>query len=121
MGRDEYKKIRADNYRDKQERNPHRFVRFYRMKNKELSKSKMLTKADKAFLFDLLPYISRETNLITSDRGIPMDAKEIQKVCDIGKTTFYDIVPRLIDCGVLIQEPYENKVFYRFNEEYFEY
>lgn len=121
LAESERKKIRNGNYEAKQAKNPHRFVRFYRVKNKELSKSNMLNNTDKAFLFDAIPYANRETNIITSDRGIPMTAKEICKELGYSKATFYAIIKKLIECGVVIQEPYENKVYFKLNPEYFDY
>ena len=121
MGENEVKQQRKQGYAEKQAKNPHRFVRFYRLKNKELSKSNMLNNTDKAFLFDVLPYINRESNIITSDRGIPMVAKEIYKELGISKATFYTITKKLIECGVVTQVPYENKIFFKLNPEYFDY
>ena len=120
-GRDEEKRLRREEYAEAQQWNPHRYTMFFRMKNKELTKSKMLKEADKAFIFDLLPYINIQSKLITNDRGIPMDSQEIWKTLEISKAKFYVIVNKLVECNVLVKEPYGNKVYYRFNPEHFDY
>jgi len=117
----ECKKLRNQNYAEKQRRNPHRYIRFFIVKNKELSKSDMLSKTEKAFLFDVLPYINRGTNLITDDRGIPMTAKKIYSEFKISKSVFYTITNKLVECGVITQIPDGNKIFFKLNPEYFEY
>jgi hypothetical protein len=117
----ERKKTRNQNYAEKQLRNPNRYIRLFIVKNKELSKSDMLNNTDKAFLFDVLPYINRDNNLITDDRGIPMTAKKICSEFKISKSVFYTIMKKLIENEVISQVPDENKVFFKLNPEYFEY
>jgi len=102
--------------------NLHHFVKFYKMKNRELSINHMLSKAEKAFLFDVIPYVNMDSNndLIIDDRGFPMDAKKIMKVCDIGKSLFYTIAEHLIQLNILVPVPEDGKVYYRLDPEYFE-
>ncbi len=122
MGRDEYKRMRSEKHQNKQLNNPARYTRIYKVKNRELNKGKVLTKPEKAFIFDLQGYVSLDNGLIVDDRGAPMDIKKIMKVCDIGRSTFYTIVGRLVELGIILQVTNEEpgKTYYRFNPEYIE-
>ncbi|WP_312423125.1 helix-turn-helix domain-containing protein [Anaerospora hongkongensis] len=121
MGESEQKRQRNKTYAQKQAKNPHRFVRFYRVKNKELSKSNILNKTDKAFLFDVIPYIHKDSNIITNEAGIPMVAEDIYKELNISRSTFYSINKKLVDCGIVIQVQHRNMVYFKTNPEYFGY
>jgi hypothetical protein len=102
--------------------NLHHFVKFYKMKNRELTTNNMLSKAEKAFLFDVIPYVNMDSknDLIIDDRGFPMDAKKLMKVCDIGKTLFFTISTHLIALNILVPVPEDGKVYYKLDPEYFE-
>lgn len=116
MGRDEYRKIRSEKYHDKQFKNTARYTRFYKVKNRSTD----LSKAEKAFVYDMMSYVSLDNGMFTDERGVPMDIKKITKVCSIGRSTFYSIVGHLMELGVLLQvtDGELGKIYYRFNPDY---
>jgi len=103
----------------KKVKNTKHFIKYYKMTNRELVKNKVLTKAEKAFLYDVLAYINIETGVITSERGIPMNTKGIMKVCGIGRTLFYSITSKLIKIKLLIPILDGNNTYYRLHSDYF--
>lgn len=119
MFRDEEKAKQAKAKREKRGNLKH-FTKFYKIKNRELTKNKMLSKAEKAFLYDIIPYVSMETELITDERGIPMDAKKLMKITDIGRTLFHTISTHLIEINILQPVIDGDKVYYKLHPEYFE-
>lgn len=115
LGRDEERRIRSEKHQEKQYKNPARYTRFYKVKNRSMS----LSKAEKAFVFDMMAYVSLDNGIFTDERGVPMDIKRIMKVCSIGRSTFYSIVTHLIELGMLQQVAGDSgSINYRFNPEY---
>ena len=116
LGRDEQRKIRSEKHQEKQSKNPARYARFYKVKNRSTD----LSKAEKAFVYDMMGYVSLDSGIFTDERGVSMDIKKIMKVCSIGRSTFYSIVTHLVELGMLLQVTDEEpgKIYYRFNPEY---
>jgi hypothetical protein len=116
LGRDEQRRIRSEKHQEQQFKNPARYTRFYKVKNRGTD----LSKAEKAFVYDMMGYVSLDNGIFTDERGVPMDIKKITKVCSIGRSTFYSIVGHLIELGILLQITDEEpgKIYYRFNPDY---
>lgn len=96
------------------------FTKAYKIPLRRLVMSHQLTTAEKAFMFDMIPFVNRETNILVDDRGFPMEQQKIMKMLSIGRTKIFTITKGLIEKGLLFPEHENGKVYYRMNPEYFE-
>ena len=77
-----------------------------------------LKKAEKTFIFDILPHVSSKTDLVVNSRYSPIDGIEIMKLCNMGKTKFYNIMSNLINLKIFSKVTIDNKICYKINHKY---
>ena len=113
--------IAAQKVEEKITREPqYHFTKVYKVQVRRLIREKLLSKAEKAFLFDVIPFVNRDTNIIVDERGFPMGQKKLMELCDIGRTTLSKVTTSLIQLELLFPEEVEGKTYYRMNQQYFE-
>ena len=96
------------------------FTKVYKIPVRRLIVEGILTTAEKAFLFDIIPFVNRDTNIIVDDRGFPMGQQKLLDMCRMGRTKLSEVTNGLIDKGILTPEIEEGKKYYRVNREYIE-
>lgn len=75
--------------------------------------------AEKAFIFDVLPHISKNTSMIHNKRCKPATNKEIIKIVGISKATFHKIMGNLLKIKFFSQITMDSKVRYKLYNGYF--
>lgn len=120
LGRyEQYAAIRSDKGKTKERRQRH-FVKVYKVTNCELRRKKMLTQAEKAVLFDIVPFANYETNVIVDGQGIPMNVQQIGELCGYSKPTIVSTLETLEAKGLLHKIKHGRNTYVRLDEDYFE-
>jgi len=96
------------------------FVKIYKSTSHKLRRDKVLSQAEKALLFDILPFANYETNVIVDEQGIPMNIKQITELCDRNKATIIALVNDLVDKGIVERIKQGKSTYVKLNESYFE-
>lgn len=80
----------------------------------------MLSQAEKALLFDILPFANYETNVIVDEQGIPMNIKQIAELASRGKDNSIAIINGLADKEIVKKITHGRNVYIKLSEDYFE-
>jgi DNA-binding transcriptional ArsR family regulator len=101
------------------DKNPqYHFTKLYKMAVREVLED--LSVYERSFLFTILSFINRESNLIVDERGIPMDTNRLITLCKTSKTKFIEVTKRLTELGIITPEHQGKYTYYRVNENYAE-
>jgi len=79
-----------------------------------------LNRSEKAFLFDIEPYVNFETNIIVDEVGIAMTQEQLGKLTGWGKSQVSEIVSSLVKKNVLFEIKKGKTKYYGVNHKYYE-
>lgn len=121
LGVTEAKQRRNKAYKEKQDRNPMRYIRAFRKKGRELTLNNQLSLVERGFLFTLQYWVAPENCLLVDSNNIPLTKEKIMSMTMLKKTKFYEVVSKLKSMGIMGTIEDGNKTYYTLSPEYFDY
>lgn len=100
-------------------KNPHRYVKMYKTTNKTILLPR-LTTPDKAFLFSVLPYLNRGTNILTDNKGRPLTQKDLLGIVECSRTSLNRLMIRLMEVEVISKVIVNKQEVFKVNSKFFE-
>ena len=119
---EQYAKIRIEKGEQKEQQRvkPRYFVKTYKAPAFKIRRSKILTYAEKALLFDAYPYANYETNIIVNGDGTPMRIEQIAELCDRNRTYATELLSSLESKGIVEKIKDKQRTYIKLNKNYFE-
>ena len=120
MGRDEEQKFRREVIKEKKKKTLKPTTGFVKLHKSIMVKVRehMFTTAEKALLFDLIPFCNIETNVVTDEDGLPMTQSDIIELLGYDKKYVQGILGKLLEKNVIIKISKGKNVYYKLSDEY---
>lgn len=100
-------------------RNTCRYVKMYKTANRTILLPRLST-SDKGFLFDVLPYLNRTTNILTDDKGRPLTQKDILEIVGCSRMNLSRVMNRLKEAEVISKVLVTKQEVFKVNPKFFE-
>lgn len=97
------------------------FIKRYRERGMKVTESHLLTQAEKAFLYDMEPYVAYLTNILADRRGVPLSQKKICSLTGFTRAYVSRIIKSLKEKDMISEIKEERSKYYILNKENVEF
>ena len=105
---------------EKQRRHRQRwFTKVYQKNNQKIIRSELKPdRAEAAFLYYVIPFVNYSSNLIVTEKGIPMTIKRLIELTGFGKTALYRLIKGLKSKNMVFEIRENGQTYYGVNKDY---